>query len=350
MKSDRLGIEPEPEELLFKDNKTGELWLVGAIAQNNASLTDTKDSESSLFGRNRYFDPMFKVLASVGMGLALTPNEYGNPEGRDIYLQTGLPPAYYKTDAAILREVLIGEYDFSLRFGKSGWMNFKYEITPDRLDVIIQPMGTFRSICVDQQGNLVPEIRNFMRKNVLIFDPGFGTLDIFPIFGGSLGEVQTFDNLGMKEVLKRTADKIYEKYNVEVRVPTMQKILEVGKIKKIDRINMKSEYISFDDLLEESLVEVCQEAIEQLKKIYNYLSEIDYLVVTGGTGAAWNNYILETLRGMTEPDEITGQAALTIVPGNKNDDIPYILANARGYYMNALTTLNMQAKKANKAS
>ena len=55
------------------------------------------------------------------------------------------------------------------------------------------------------------------------------------------------------------------------------------------------------------------------------LNEIDYLVVTGGTGDAWEREIRNTFSGMD---------TLTILSGNQTDtSIPMILANARGYYM-----------------
>ena len=341
----RIVTDPEPEEILFKDNITGELWLVGAIAQNNISMEDTKNSEGSLYGRNRYFDPMFKVIASVGMGLGLTPNEIGSPEGKEIYLQTGLPPAYLKSDEKILRKALSGTYDFSMKFGKADWREYKFELPPERIEIMSQPKGTLYSICVDADGKLIPEAKLFMKKNTLIFDPGFGTLDIFPIIGGTLQETQTFENLGMREILKRTADRIYEKYDVEVRIPQMQKLLEEEKIRYTDIVEMKTDFYTFDELLEMSSREVCMEALERTKQLYNYFKEIDFFVNTGGTGAAWHNYICEHLKGMTTPATPGGQAALTIVKGNKNDEIDPIFANARGYYFTLVQKLMTQKKQ-----
>ena len=50
----------------------------------------------------------------------------------------------------------------------------------------------------------------------------------------------------------------------------------------------------------------------------------NYLVITGGTGAAWYNQIKDHFKDMN---------TLKIIAGNQNDNIPFIFSNVRGYYM-----------------
>ena len=52
--------------------------------------------------------------------------------------------------------------------------------------------------------------------------------------------------------------------------------------------------------------------------------EVDYLTLSGGTGAAWYPYFKERLSGFE---------TLNIIPCNRNDDISYIFSNVRGYYL-----------------
>ena len=128
----------------------------------------------------------------------------------------------------------------------------------------------------------------------------------------------------MLEVLNRTAEKIHQKYGVMVTIPAMQNYLETGEVKVLDRKNMRSYPVDFADLLEASSMEVCDMAISKLVEVYNYFSEVDYLTLSGGTGAAWYPYFKEKLSGFE---------TLNIIPCNRNDDISYIFANVRGYYM-----------------
>ena len=60
------------------------------------------------------------------------------------------------------------------------------------------------------------------------------------------------------------------------------------------------------------------------------LYEYDYLIITGGTGAAWSSRIREILKDME---------TLKIVDGNCNDTLPYVFANVRGYYMYRMTKM-----------
>ena len=323
-------------EIIYRDNVTGDKWLVGAVAQNNMSIGDTKDSEESLYGRNRYFNPMFRVLGAVGLGMGLSPNKFGSVDltGEEILLQTGLPPKYIKSDAELLKEALSGSYDFSLKFGNSEYMDYRFDLQQSNISIIQQPMGTFWSIITSESGDLVPDAKQYMAKNMLIVDIGFRTLDIFPIYGGTLQEQQTFDNLGMCEILKRTVDAIYKKYKIDLSVPIMQQYLEKGLVKKVDRRQNKLTTYPFDDILQKASMEVCMEAISTIKQLYNYLEEINYLVITGGTGAAWYDYFVKEFEGFTDADT---PDALKILPGNINiPNIPIFFANAEGYYMYGL--------------
>lgn len=327
-----FNAEPNENDIWLQDNTTGELWLVGASAQNMISTADSTDTEESLYGRNRYYDSMFKIISTAGLGLSMLSNQYGTPKGKEIYLQTGLPPKYWKEDSEYLKDVLSGTYDFKIRVGKNEWQELKFEIPEERIDVMYQPMGTLKSICVNNEGKLIKEAKEYMKKNILIFDVGFGTLDIFHLEGGALQPTQTLSDFGMKAILSRTSDEIYKKHKTEIPVPAMQKVLEEGTIKVFSKKNMSISTVTFDDILEEKSREVFEEAMTKTKNIFNYFIDIDYLVVTGGTGAAWNNYILDHLKNMK---------TLSIVPGNKNaEDLPYLYANARGYYFRLLSQLN----------
>ena len=315
---------PAQTDIQYKDSVTGEIWAVGAFAQDMIVTDDSNDSIAGLYGRNRYFSPMFKVIARVGLALGMMQNDYGNPAGKNLALQTGLPPAYLKSDTELIKEALSGEHNFEVKVGTRAWKQFSFTLPEENIRVMAQPMGTLLSIATDNNGRLVPDAKKYFASGMLIFDPGFGTLDVFNIRNRYIESYETFDNLGMKRVLQETADGIFDKYKVEITIPAMQKFLQEGNVTTFNRKEHKTKKEPFGDILEESSKKVCEEALNQICTIYNDLIDHQYLVITGGTGAAWKDTIKEYFGGME---------TLTVIEGNQNDNLPYIFSNVRGYYM-----------------
>lgn len=321
-------------DIFYRDKENHEIWAVGECAQAMITSDDAQDSNTALYGRNRYFTAMFKVVARAGLAVGMLSNTYGSPEGKKLVVQTGLPPAYIKSDAPLLREVLAGTHKFELKVGNGEWMQFCFALAPSDIYIMEQPMGTLISIATNPDGSKSADAEDYFSSRLLIADPGFGTFDAFNVAKNVILDSQTFDNLGMKAVLQKTANEIYDTYNTELRVPAMQANLAAGTFTKFDRKTMKTEQIDFAQILEKQSKAVCMEAIERIKNIYNNLLDHHYLVVTGGTGEAWYEYIREHFQFMN---------SLTIIPGNVNDDLSYVYSNVRGYYMFLQQKLRKQA-------
>ena len=317
-----IGTLPK-EFIRYKDLETGEMWLVGQAAQDNIELQDTSDSEAALYGRERYTDPMFAVIARTGLGIAMLENEYGVRGDRPICVQTGLPPEYMRGDKRLLVESLSGRHHFSLRLGWKKEVEFDFTIDPENVFVMSQPMGTLFSVAVDSNHQFVPNASDIFEKNTFVFDAGFGTLDPFPIKNHQLQKSETFPDLGMHQILKETCDEIYEKYGQEIPVHAIQRYLDRTTVRCFDQKTFASKDMPFDDILEEASNRICDMALNKIAQIYP-LYEYDYFIITGGTGAAWSKRIKERLKNME---------TLEIIDGGRNDDLPAVFANARGYYM-----------------
>ena len=308
--------------LIYKDLDTGNTWLVGEAAQNNVEQDNATISEEAVFGRARYDDPMFLVILRTGLALGHRQNQFGTPDDKPIYVQSGLPPKYLKTDTNTLKNIIAGRHHFSLRIGNAPEEVFDFTIEKSHIDIMAQPTGTLFSVATDNSHHFVKNAGDFFNKNVLIFDAGFGTLDIFPIRNNVVQDKQTFPEYGMRQVLNRTIKKIYEEYNTEVSLIGIQTCLGNGFVRCHDK--WKSHNEPFSDMLDEANREVCDEALERIGQIYS-LYEYEYFVITGGTGAAWNELIR---------DKLSGIEGLKVVAGNQNDtNLPFTMANVRGYYM-----------------
>ena len=331
-----IGTLPDTH-ILYRDVETNETWIVGAGAQEEIAQDDTTVSEEAVFGRARYDDPMFQVLVRTGIGIGMLQNEFGSPSGRVIHVQTGLPPKYMKTDSLPLRKALSGRHRFALRIGNQPEQAFDFTIEAPHVAIMEQPMGTLMSVAIDSQHRFVAGSDRYFNGSVLVFDAGFGTLDLFPIRHNHVGDKQTFPEYGMIQVFRETIDKIYQAYGVEVSMVGFQRCLASGTVIRHDKF--ASEAIPFEDFLKQASHDVCDAALEKLGQIFP-LYEYDSLIVTGGTGAAWNEQIREKLKGLT---------SLSVINGNTNDpSLPFLLANVRGYFMYLYNVLERQMKAAQK--
>lgn len=326
------------DHVLYKADLKGPVWSIGADAQNMISSNETEDSEALLYGRNRYFSPIFKVVSETALGISLKENSYGKYTPLDsIYLQTGLP-SRYMADASDLTESLMGHHDFYLKFGSKPWEHYVFDISEENIFIMPQPMGTLQSICTSNTGAKIFESKNYFSKNLLIIDPGFGTLDTFSVMNGYPKGHETYADLGMKAILQEVSEKIFTLYKQRIPVPVMQKYLETGEIKVIekDKGRIKTSKKCIDDILLECSQMICERAIDKIMTVYNNLFEYDYIVITGGTGAAWFSYISNYF------DEME---TLKVIAGNQNNtSLDFIFANARGYYMSLIDRLKAMAR------
>lgn len=308
------------------------IWAVGTLAYDEVVVSEVIDSEEELYGRNRYYSPMFMVLARTGIALGLIANHAGNPAGRKIALQTGLPPKYRITDTPMLKEVLAEKHSFEVQIGNTPWQRFEFELREDDIYVMPQPLGALVSASIDKDGKQLPQSAKYFASNLIVFDPGFGTLDDYMVRMGSVvGTGETFSNLGMHEVFQRTCDDIQKIYGVQMLVPELINKLEKGTVYITDRRAMKRTDKQFGNFLFNNCEQVCEEAIEKMKVIHDYFSDIDYIIATGGTYDAWADAFNSKFAEME---------GLDIIPGNINDPtLSNVFSNVRGYYFYLMNRL-----------
>lgn len=319
------------ESILYRDLDTNETWVVGEVAQSTVSSGDTSDSEATLYNRDRYMSKMFRVIANAGLGVSMMPNMCGGYKGEKIVIQTGLPERYM-SDEDDLIAALAGKKHFSIKVGNRNWKEFNIHVSPENIYVMSQPKGTLFSVCIGKNGQVLSNARDLLNSSVLVFDPGFGTLDLFPIICGSVGKGETFSELGMKRVLQETIQMICEEYHIrtaDISVPSMQKYLDLGYYKYMEkklvdgRINFESIKVGFDNLLKKANEKICDEALNKMSSVFN-LIDFNYIIITGGTSEAWMGQIFDRFKNFDD---------VRIIKGSQNDVISGIYNNVRGYYL-----------------
>jgi len=308
-------------DMVYQNMDTRERYAVGAMALKSLNDEDVV-SEDALYGRNHYLHPDFKVVFESCLGVALWDID---TDGSDVFLQTGLPPAYMVKDEPYIRSVMEGEHHFKLTIGPET-KTFHITLSKQNVDVMSQPMGTLTSLLFDDNAKPTPHAIPLMKSNLLVFDSGFGTLDTFFIRANQLESKNTNPNLGMKRVLTETRDLIAQDLNVSVSIPAMQRVLRDGVVKVNDLMTLQTKEYPIDDYLAQANKKVCMEALESIK---DYVFNIKYLIMTGGTSEAWIDEFRKRL-------QTTG---VEVLSGKTGSNLPVVYANARGYYYSRLKKL-----------
>lgn len=136
-------IDVGPRNIVYRD-RNGE-WAVGDLAY---SLKKCSMQEASDISKNSNkllcSDPEYRIYFSVAMGLALLPILADEDDHKIIkkFVELGEYPEM--GDASLMKSVLTGKYDFDLKFGKTDFVHFDFEITPEQLIILEMP----RSITV----------------------------------------------------------------------------------------------------------------------------------------------------------------------------------------------------------
>ena len=308
------------KDILYKDEITGEVYMIGTTAQNMVDSTDTNDTDGELFSRKRYNNKKFKILCNVAIGIATMDKK----DNRPIVIQTGLPSSYVDGDSMALKKSLSREMKFSLKVGSKTWKTFDLIIDPDNIFIVPQPTGALYSVLIDETGKFTHNAKHYLESNVLVMDIGFGTFDFYGIKNRAVVCKETIDEYGMREVLQQTSDEIRKELCEDIRVAALQQNLETGTVTCINEEEMISESKPFGEYLERSSEKIFLEAFERAKSVTNTFRDYKYLIVTGGTAAAWGEKINKYFSRMS---------TLGIIQGNVNDNLSLIYSNVRGYYL-----------------
>lgn len=315
-----------PTDILFRNNVTQEIWLVGQVAEAMMDQNDLDSTtDTSMYTRFRYDSDIFRIIMSTGLCLGL----WGTPEDNEIILQTGLPSLYKESDSGKLIRALAGDYDVALKIGQGEWKNFKFTLLEKNIYVMEQPQGTLCSVAYEN-GEITSLGKNVMSSDSLILDIGFGTEDIFSIRRGYKNNHQTFSDTAMRAVfdgvLQKMKEKLREKNSdMDIKIFELQNYLEKGEISFFDLDKFEMVSIGFADILEEVNKELCEKSIMRLMQEYQYLKPYKYLIVTGGTGESRFEQI---------KDKLSAIPSLTVLPGNMNTkDLSFSYSNVIGYYM-----------------
>jgi len=308
------------EDIRYRDER-GQVWYVGSLAKKTLLFGSTAVKPTTLLGRQRVQSEDFLVQSRVALFFARLR---GLPEGgydiddKPLKVQTGLPPEFIVQDSEILLNRLVGEHAFSIRIGKRPWLDVKIKLDKRDIHICKQPFGTLMSSVISEAGVMTnPAI---LRKNNLILDAGFHTTDTYHyIQGAKEGASLTWEVYSMQEVYQRTCGDILlaSGSRADVSVYNLEKAFDTGVI----HYGPTKEPYDFKKDFYSNLRTVCYELLRELNAAYDNMINVDRIVVTGGTGVAWEKYIRDFYKDTKALD--------ILLAGNGQDAAR---ANVRGYY------------------
>lgn len=328
---DLKSMIPSGQDILYRDNDTNEIFLVGRCAQAIVSDTDTEETEAEWFSQDRFNKPSIKACINTAIGYALRHND-----GRDIFVQAGLPSSDLRSQTNRLITAITRKANFSLRIGMSKeWEDFNYEISEENVDVMEQPKGALQSaittvvtdpktgepVCV-----LSPAARSVLTGNTLVMDIGFGTFDYLGFKQRIPSCKESKRECGMRAVLKLACDKIYNATGKDIRVTSIQNALETGviSVRPIDG-GPGSKKVDISSYVEEALNEVFDKAIVDAESITSYFEGYQNIVIAGGTGDAWSERIKDYFKVYED---------INVYISNETDtNIAMMYSTVRGYYV-----------------
>ena len=123
----------------------------------------------------------------------------------------------------------------------------------------------------------------------------------------------------MQEVYQRTCDNILAASGnkADISVYSLEKAFDSG----IVHYGAKKEPYNFTKDFYRNLKEVCYELLDDLNAAYNSMMNVDIILLTGGTGVAWEKYIREYYKD-------TQALEIMLAGDGKNAS----RANVKGYY------------------
>lgn len=133
--ADRSFGNLEKTFIAYRDENKNE-YYVGAHAQNDVKVTDSNNSTAALYVRDRWSSPETKVITRVGLALGMMKNQFNDPSGKILHVQTGLPAEYMSMDMDDIKSIFIGHHEFMIKLGSNNWMPFSFDVLQENFAII----------------------------------------------------------------------------------------------------------------------------------------------------------------------------------------------------------------------
>lgn len=249
------------------------------------------------YTEQRFINDSFSVGLDVAIAMSIIKaGLYLQQDTLDIHLIVALPHACRNQFASTIVGKASGLHEFNLRCGTHAEQSFSFSVASENIKTVSQTIAAILGETSDEYGNIDVEKAHYLTEGpTLVLDGGYYTFGMVVVSrGGSVDDSLTESDTthAMKNVNLRVAAAI-SSVRPDIKHYAIEYLLskDSGKLRYMK--DGHAESLSLPELREEKLREVCADFIQYLNQKYNNLLDMQYVLVTGGTGACYYSQMLQ---------------------------------------------------------
>lgn len=312
------------EFILYKD-RSGATWRVGQYARTlmyeNKSQQD--DPTAKLYTEERFISPEATVgiLSAIAKAIDMT-GLYNEQADLDIRLIVALPHSVRNKYAPTVAGLVSGAQRFYMTFDDGEEKEYRFNIVEQNVLTVSQTIAAILGETSDDNGYIDESKYHYLANGpTLVVDGGYYTMGLVPVSrGGSVDDdhAESNTNYAMKNVNLGVAKEIADT-RPDIKHYSVEYLLSQGEseIRYMDKGQNKVVSIDLSVIREKKLQNVCNNFIRYLNKKYNDLIDFRYVLVTGGTGAAFFSQLLAYYKGTGVMDEAHMLLTHPVLSGNE---------------------------------
>lgn len=319
------------DDFMLYQTVQGATYRVGQYARE--MVFDNKANVDDFYTEDRFVSEAFQVGLNTAIALAIEKNGfYGVQDKLDIHLMVALPHSCRDKYTPTIVGAISGVHKFKLRCGKGKDKTYRYNIGKGNIHTLSQTIAAILGETSDDNGNIDDEKFFYLSNGpTLVLDGGYYTMGMVVVSrGGSVDESKTESDTkhAMANVNQLVADAIKDK-RPDINHYAIEYLLgkDDGEIRYME--NGKAASLNLHQVRQEKIEIVSRSLINYLNEKYDNLLDFKYVLVTGGTGATFYNYLLQAYSeaGLLDSDH------LLLTSGMLNDSAhPVEFAIAIGAY------------------
>lgn len=282
------------DSFLCHKDEHGTTSRVGLYAQE--LIFEQKDKAGveahmeDFYTERRFTSGEFKIGLQTAIALALQKENLPSNYNGTIYLMVALPHACRNRYAPSVIGAAAGEHHFFLRSGTDPENEFRFRINEQHIFTVSQTIASVLGETSDDRGNIDKQKFFYLSNGpTLILDGGYYTMGIVEMSkGGSVDDDKTESDTehAMRNVNMAIANEIRAQ-RPDVQHYMIEYLLRQGngQIRYMDHGH--AAVIDLEKIRKAAVKQICGDFIKYLNSKYNNLLDVNYVLVTGGTGACF---------------------------------------------------------------
>ena len=302
------------DDFILYRNKDNETWRIGQYARElifeKKDSSDIEEKMKSFYSEKRFVSDEFTIGLRTAIAMAISElGLYNEINNINIFIMVALPHSVRDNYSTQVKSILSGNHDYFVKIGKELEEEYTYIIEEDNIFTVSQTVASILGETSDDDGNIDEDKFYYLSDGpTLVIDGGFYTIgEVAVDRGGSINEEKTFSDTehAMKNINMEIAREL-ENQRPDIKYYVIEYLMNKndGKVKYLN--DGKADIIDLNILKKDKIKEMSYRFIETLNKKYNNLLDFNYVLVTGGTGACYYDYLKEYYvgKGIVEEDRL----------------------------------------------